>query len=131
MKINKDLIKALHDLKTDATDATYLYELILQSQLYSIVRMGTENDIKKAEFLNYPSIDGVLELPLFTRLELALNFAKKFSSDDNIIFSYSCIPMWKQLYDLIKDSKCQVAIDPGENYGIRLNASMILGMLGD
>ncbi len=112
-------------LENDPTYFNRLYEALYFSDFITLVKPGTQNEIYLTEFLTYPTLDGIQELPLFTEDDFILNF----SSIQILILKVKGIELWPRLLNIIETEKYEVAINPGKSHGIRLNNSMILGMI--
>jgi hypothetical protein len=77
------------------------------------------------EFLTYNTQDGIRELPLFTNDIFILNSLTK----EALTVQVSGRPFWARLLDIIETGVCEVAVNPGQNHGIRLTKEIILGMI--
>lgn len=120
-----ELLKTLKGLVSDPTLVLQLYEQLLKSSFYVLVRPGTEAALEQMEFITYATRDGIDELPIFTDIKFIPNDFYKNSK----IVQKSGQLFWKRLLDVIEDINCQIAVDPLQTHGIRLTKEMILGMI--
>ena len=120
-----NLIEILDNLRTDPTWATQLYNVLYDSTFFVLVRPGTEENVEKMEFVIYPTEDGINELPIFTSYDFVITFpdVQLFVAEINGKL------LWPRLLEIIEPEISEVAVNPGQNHGIRLNNSMILGMI--
>jgi hypothetical protein len=122
--MNEQLLDILIRLQTDKSVVVYLYEQLFRSDYFALVDPNTTNDLYSFKFLTYDSHDGLRELPVFTKEEFILglsNGAEIHAIPGNLL--------WVRLLDIVESGKLEVAIDPGQSHGIRINNQMILGMI--
>jgi SseB protein N-terminal domain len=119
------LLDTLNNLVTDKTIVVHLYKQLFESEFIALVRKGTENTLSEMEFLTYYSDDGIRELPLFTDSK----FVIKDLDPNSVEVKVGNQALWERLCDLIETSKCELAINPGQPHGIRINKEMIFGMI--
>jgi len=126
--MNKSLIKTLCDFRNDVTLVIGLYQQLFNSRFCVLAKKPAE-DLQTMLFLTYPTKDGIRELPVFTEphRDLLLNLSTELL--DAITIEIDGKDLWPKMLDIVKTDECEVAIDPGEHYGIRLTQEMILGMV--
>src|SRR5215813_10899105 len=67
-----ELLETLRALKSDPGRAVELYEQLYRASFFALVQAGSETNLQSYLFLNYPTTDGLRELPLFTKREFVL-----------------------------------------------------------
>ncbi len=123
--MSNKLTQILKELENDPTLVIQLYEALYYSDFIALIRSELQQKIDSMEFLTYTTEDGVNELPIFTEEEFILNF----SSMQPFTITIKGILLWPRLLQIIEPGVCEVAVNPGQSHGIRLNNSMILGMI--
>lgn len=119
------ITQILTGLKNDPTLVIQLYEALYHSDFIVLAQPDTQTKVDSMEFLTYSTEDGVNELPIFTEEKFILNF----SSMQHSIVTIKGVLLWPRLFQILKTSTFEVAVNPGQSHGIRLNNSMILGMI--
>lgn len=119
------LTEILDKLRSDSTWVIQLYEALYNSTFFVLVRPGSQQQIELMEFLIYPTEDGIRELPIFT----SSGFLLDFQNVETAIVEAEGRVLWPRLLEIIEPQISEVAVNPGQNHGIRLNNSMILGMI--
>lgn len=119
-----ELLDTLKALRSDPGRAVELYEQLYRESFFALVQAGSEDDLQSHMFLNYPTVDGLRELPLFTKREFILHRL----ADDALSVQISGPQLWPRLLDIVETGKIEAALDPGQPHGIRLTREMILGM---
>jgi hypothetical protein len=118
-----ELLDTLRALRADPGRAVGLYEQLYRESFFALVQAQSETDLQAYLFLNYPTADGLRELPLFTKREFVL--------PRMLVASLVLIngpQLWPRLLDIVETRKLEAAVDPGQPHGIRLTREMILGM---
>ena len=123
--MNENLIIILKNLKSDPTQVVLLYERLYKSNFIALVRPNTEGQLNTMEFLTYPTVDEIGELPIFTSSQYVYDFGQAHP----ILIELLGKDLWPKLSDIIKTGTLEVAVDPGQDHGIRLTTEMILGMI--
>jgi hypothetical protein len=123
--MTSSLVEILVNLHSDPTLAIKLYEELYNSTFFALVRSSTQYKVELMEFVTYPTKDGIKELPIFTSKELMLDFPDA----QPYIVEVNGKLLWPRLLDIIEPKISEVAVDPGQSHGIRLNNSMIRGMI--
>jgi hypothetical protein len=123
--MSSDLLRTLKAMRTDPARVVDLYRQLYAGSFLVLVQRGTEADLGTALFLIYPSTDGIRELPIFTSRDYLLENLPS----DAVLVGVMGDALWPRLLELVKAEECQVAVDPGQSHGIRLNGNMILGMI--
>jgi hypothetical protein len=80
-------------------------------------------------FLTYPAEDRVRELPAFTSANRTLLSQLQHNCDGVACLEVRGEDMWPRMLDIIQTGHCEVAVDPGEQHGVRITREMILGMV--
>ncbi len=73
--------------------------------------------------------DGSRELPVFTGPDRPLIASCSNLAPVPQLATFQGEELWVRMLDFVKGRELQVAVDPGEPYGIRLRREMILGMI--
>jgi hypothetical protein len=123
--MNETAINILKELKIDPTLVVHLYKILYCAKFLTLVRPGSETDLASMEFLTYPTVDEIAELPIFTSTDFVIDFP----SIANAIAEVSGEKLWPRLLEVVKTGSLEVSVDPGQDHGIRLNTQMILGMI--
>jgi hypothetical protein len=123
--MTKTLLEILKGLPYDPSLAVELYKQLYESMFIALIDQGTENNINTMAFLTYPTEDGTRELQIFTDSSYVLELDKEKSCTVEIPGHL----LWPRLLQIIESEVCEVAVDPGQEHGIRLNKNMILGMV--
>jgi hypothetical protein len=127
--MNDDLLKTLHGLRQDRTLAIVLYEQLFKGRFWALIQKPVVS-LEKMFFLNYPTPDDKRELPIFTadNRKLLLQLTSQFP--DSVVVGTEGGNLWPRLLDVVSNvTNCDVAVDAGEQYGIRMTKEMILGMI--
>jgi hypothetical protein len=115
-------------LKADPTAVVELYPN-LTKEIYSVlVRPSSGTELAVMEFLTYPSLGDVRELPAFTGDKWSLLKHLQQQSEAEII-SVDGLSLFKRLLDVVKEREVELAINPGWEYGIRLTRPMLLSAI--
>jgi hypothetical protein len=122
--MNERIIQILKNIQTDKRYVIQLEELY-KAKFLTLIRAGSEKELASMEFLTYPTEDNIAELPIFTAKEFLLHFA----SIKSIMVELEGEKLWRRLLEIVQSGTLEVAIDPGQNHGIRINKEMILGMI--
>jgi hypothetical protein len=123
--MNETAIDILKKLKNDPTYAIQLYEELYSAKFLTLVRPDSERDLETMEFLTYPTVDEVAELPIFTSPDFVIDFPSMPTTTVEVAGE----KLWPRLLEVVKTGSLEVAVDPGQHHGIRLNNQMILGMI--
>jgi hypothetical protein len=123
--MNETTIDILKKLKNDPTYAIQLYEELYSAKFLTLVRPDSERNLETMEFLTYPTVDEVAELPIFTSHDFVIDFP----SMPTTMVEVEGEKLWPRLLEVVKTGSLEVAVDPGQLHGIRLNNQMILGMI--
>jgi hypothetical protein len=118
-----ELLDTLRALRADPGRAVGLYEQLYRESFFALVQAQSETDLQAYLFLNYPTADGLRELPLFTKREFVLPGMPEAS-----LVQINGPQLWPRLLDIVETRKLEAAVDPGQPHGIRLTREMILGM---
>jgi SseB protein N-terminal domain len=121
----KDLAAVLRQMKQNSAFALDVYRGLGVANLIALVRAGTEREVAGMEFLTYPAADGMRELPLFTSAQ----FVIAFPGEDTVQATVTAADLWPRMVDLVENGVCEVAVDPGQDHGIRLRKEMVLGII--
>ena len=119
------LNEILFNLRSDPTLAIKLYEELYISKFFVLIRPGTQHKVELMEFVTYQSEDEIKELPIFTSNDFIIEFPDAQYS----IVEVNGKVLWPRLLEIIKPGISEVSVNPGQNHCIRLNNSMILGMI--
>lgn len=119
-----ELLDTLRTLRSDPSRAVVLYEQLFRASFFVLVKSGSEAHLESHLFLTYPTIDDIRELPVFTLRKFVLEDL----AVDAVLVQVDGPRLWFRMLDIVKTGECEVAIDPGQVHGIRLNREMILGM---
>ena len=119
-----ELLETLRALKSDPGRAVELYQQLYRETFFAVVQAESEKDLDSYLFLNYPTADGLRELPLFTKPEFVL----PGMPDEASVVQINGPELWPRLLDIVETRKIEAAVDPGQPHGIRLTREMILGM---
>jgi len=119
-----ELLNTLRALKSDPGRAVELYEQLYRESFFALVLAGSVGNLQSYLFLNYPTVDGLQELPLFTKREFVL----PGMPDEALLVQIKGPDLWRRLLDVVETRKLEAAVDPGQPHGIRLTREMILGM---
>ncbi len=126
--MNEDLLKTLLGLRTDPTLAVVLYKQLFMGRYWVLVQKPV-GSIESMSFLTYPTQDKIRELPAFTASDRRLVSELASTAGDAEGVQIEGSQLWPRMLDVVKTRECEVAIDPGEKYSIRLTREMILGMV--
>ncbi|HTS17784.1 MAG TPA: SseB family protein [Verrucomicrobiae bacterium] len=126
--MNEELLRTLRGLPKDPTLAVILYKQLFEGRYWALVQKPG-GDLARMLFLTYPTRDGLRELPVFTAQDRRL--LSKFSTEEPgaMTAELEGRSMWPRMLDIVKTRECEVAVDPTEQYGIRLTREMILAMI--
>ncbi|MFO0828315.1 MAG: SseB family protein [Phycisphaerales bacterium] len=122
-RANVALLDTLQALRADPSRVLQLYEQLFHANLFGVTQVGAA--LESANFLTYPTADGVGALPLFTQRR----FIPSGLPADALVTLAPGAVLWRRLLEVICDDGCVAAIDPGQPHGIRLTRAMILGMV--
>ena len=122
-----ELLNTLRALKSDPGRAVDLYEQLYRESFFALVQSGSEANLQSYLFLNYPTADGLRELPLFTKREFVL----PGMPDEALLVQIDGPDLWRRMLDIVETRKLEAAVDPGQPHGIRLTREMILGMTAE
>lgn len=119
------LVDLLIKFKTDPTVVVELYPQLAVASFTIIVRKDL--DPETIEFRVYPSKKDISCVPLFTSRQTVLpELLDKTSETMNIRGP----ELWGILADLTaQDEKLEIELDPGQNHGIRIGRTVLLGIL--
>jgi type III secretion system (T3SS) SseB-like protein len=126
--MNEDLLETLRALRSDPTRAVVLYEQLFRGRYWVLAQKPAEK-LENMFFLTYPTRNEKRELPTFTAGNRELLSKLISQATDAVVVEIEGSRMWPRMYDVVKEGNCFVAVDPGEQYGIRLTKEMILGMI--
>jgi len=119
-----ELLDTLRALKLDSARAVDLYGQLYRESFLALVQAGSETDLQSCLFLNYPTADGLRELPLFTKPEFVL----PGMPNQAVLLQVDGPRLWPRLLDVVETRVIEAAVDPGQAHGIRLTREMIIGM---
>jgi hypothetical protein len=119
------LLDTLRALKSNPGRAVELYEQLYRESFFALIQAGSETNLQSYLFLNYPTDDGLRELPLFTKPEFVL----PGMPDEALLVQIQGPQLWARLLDIVETHEIEAAVDPGQAHGIRLTREMILGMI--
>jgi hypothetical protein len=119
-----ELLNTLKALASDPSKAIDLYRQLYPATFITFVQRGSETTLEAHSFLTYATATDIRELPLFTLREYVLTGFP----DEALLVQMDGPHLWPRLLDVVETGKCEVAVDPGQPHGIRLNREMILGM---
>jgi SseB protein N-terminal domain len=118
----------LKQFKTDPSVAVELYPALSKNSYFVLIRPGSATFVDDAEFLTYSAAGNVRELPIFTSQDVPfLNQLVQQSGAK--VLTVSGLPLLKRVREVIVDNTTVLAIDPGTEYGIRLDRSMVLSAI--
>jgi hypothetical protein len=123
--VNLALMRTLQALPTEPARVVDLYPQLYAGSFVVAVQAGSEADLGMALFWIYPSTDGIRELPIFTSRDYLLENLPA----DAVLLTVRGEALWPRLLELVRAEECEVAVDPGQDHGIRLRKEMILGMI--
>jgi hypothetical protein len=118
-----ELVENLKALKYDPGRAIDLYKRLYSESFFAFVKAGPQSSVNSLLFLTYLTVDGVRELPAleeFVMRDLAL---------ESMLIHINGPILWDRMLDIVESGMCEVAVDPSQPHGIRLNREMILGMV--
>lgn len=124
--MNHDLLTTMKAMRADHSAVVNLYRQLYEGSFVALVQRGSEGSLESMEFLTYESSGGVSELPLFTKKSYVLSGMPP----DCVEVQLPGADLWLRLLDVVESGRCEAAVDPGQEHGIRLRREMILGMLG-
>ena len=128
--MNEDLIKTLQGFRHDYGLVVDLYRQLFDGQFWTLIKQPVV-PIQQMLFLTYPTPDGTRELPVFTSPDRALISQLQSDSNEAVCVQLEGVDLWPRTTDIVKTGECEVAVDPGEQHGIRLTTEMILGMVNE
>ncbi|MGB9074810.1 MAG: hypothetical protein WCC22_19390 [Terriglobales bacterium] len=126
--MNNALIETLKGLKRNPALAVILYKQLFMGRFWAIAQKSTDN-LENIRFLTYPSANNVRELPVFIDPKRHLLTEMSSQLGDSMIIEVEGKSLWPRMLDIAKTGECEIAVDPGEEHGIRLTREMILGMV--
>lgn len=126
--MNEDLLGTLRRLRADPSLAVGLSRLLFEARFWILVEDPSE-DIGAMAFLTYPTEGGVRELPAFTSASRTLLRQLRDSCEGAASVEVRGEDLWPRMLDIIRTGDCEVAVDPGEEHGVRITREMILGMV--
>jgi hypothetical protein len=127
--MNEQLLTILKELQSNPAVVVDLYQQLFQGRYWALIAQPSM-ELSSMAFLTYTSSGGVRELPLFTDPSRGLIAKLASTTPIPAVVELGGQAMWSRMLDVVPDKQTQVAIDPGETYGIRLTREMILGMIG-
>ncbi|TAL28573.1 MAG: hypothetical protein EPN97_14475 [Alphaproteobacteria bacterium] len=69
------------------------------------------------------------ELPIFTDPKHHLVSQLSAQTADSMVIEAEGKSLWPRMLNIVVTGECEVAVDPGEEHGIRITREMILGMV--
>jgi hypothetical protein len=126
--MNEQILDTLRNLRANPARAVELYQQLFDARFWALV---SDADVALDEmfFLNYPTEDGIQELPIFTAPDRRLIGSFATATLPPTAVEVAGRALWRRLLLVMEHGHMQVAVDPGEGYGIRLTRTMILGMV--
>jgi hypothetical protein len=126
--MNEQLLETLRGFRQDLGLVVVLYQQLFEGRFWVLAQRPAEQ-LETMLFLNYPAQGGVRELPVFTARDRGL--LTKFTAEvpDCMMVEIEGARLWPRLLDIVRTRELEAAVDPGEQYGIRLTREMILGMI--
>jgi hypothetical protein len=126
--MNDALIETLKGMKKDPALAVILCEQLFRGRFWAIAQKSTD-DLGNLAFLTYPSGGNVRELPVFSDPKRHLLTELSSELGDSMIIEVEGKNLWPRMLDTVKTGECEIAVDPGEEHGVRLTREMVLGMV--
>lgn len=126
--LNPQLIETLKGLHKDPALAANLYPQLFQAHFLTLVQ-DAQAAIEELVFLTYPAKDAIRELPVFTGNKRKMLRRLISQAPDASVFPIKGGQLWPRLLGIIKTGECEVVVDPGEPYTIRLTYQAILDMV--
>lgn len=99
-----------------------LYEKLYRGRFLALVA-DPALELTFMMFLTYPTPDGVRD---FTGGSSQL-LAQLVTDASAATIELDGASLWRRMLDIAQTGECEVAIDPGEQHGIRLTREMIVG----
>src|SRR5947208_2075606 len=125
--MNDDLVANLQALRRDPAVVVNLYKQLFNARLVALVTDPTV-PLKSLSFLTYPTPDGIRELPVFTSGERTI--LSRLEADGGARrVELDGTGFWLRMLDVVRTGECEVAVDAGEEYGIRITREILLGMV--
>ena len=125
--MNQQLVDKLKELLKDPTIALEIYEQLFNADLIALV-FDPKATHDRLSFLTYETTDGLCGLPVFTSNQTVLLSSLEAESTAKRL-TLNGHQLWPILLKQAEDINCQIEIDAGEDYGIRLSKEMLLGMI--
>jgi len=126
--LNETLVQTLRELREDPAVVVRLYEQIYRATFWGLVADPTAR-LEEMAFLSYPSDTTMHEMPVFTAPERPLLRELAMRAETATVICIEGPLLWRRMLDLVRTGKCEAAIDPADEHGIRLTREMILGMV--
>lgn len=125
--MNEKLIDTLLRLPSDPTVVVDLYAQLFEGHFW--VLADSAEKIEAVQFLTYPTTDSARELPIFTHTDRRVLADLKRQVPAAHVQEVEGAQFWLRTLMLLEADSFFVAVDPGEEHGIRLTKEMILGMI--
>ena len=125
-KVNAELVWLLKAFRADPPLVVQLYESLFFGRFWILAERAAS--ISELSFLTYPSAEGVRELPVFTAADRS-TLATLAAESGAAAVEVDGISLWPRMLEIVKTGDTEVAVDPGEGHGIRLDLQMILTMV--
>ena len=126
--MNGGLSETLRGLRKDPALAAILYEQLFAGRFWAMVA-NSDVPIESLFFLTYASSGGVSELPIFTKRASPVAERLAAGPTNPMFIELSGESLWPRMLDIVRTGQVEVAVDPGEEHGIRLTREAILGMV--
>lgn len=126
--MNEQLLDTLRGFRTDLGLVVGLYRQLFEGRFWVLAQRPAER-LETMLFLTYPTQDGIRELPVFTARDRSLLLQFTADLPDCVSIDVEGARLWPRLLEIVRTRECEAAVDPGEDYAIRVTREMILGMV--
>jgi hypothetical protein len=116
----------LERLPWDSSVVVELYPALLDIGYWLLVHPDFPN-LQTAYFLTYEAADGVKEIPAFTDGSTPL-MARMNAETGWAVLYVDGRPLFERMLEIVETGKVELAINPGNPFGVRLNREILLSL---
>jgi hypothetical protein len=125
--MNERLLVSLQALRRDPAVVFTLYRQLFDATLIVLVA-DAGVCLEEMAFLEYPTVTGIRELPVFTNHERPL--LRRLETENKATrIEIEGPELWPKMLDFVHKGECEVAVDPGESHSIAVDRELLLGIV--